>query len=45
MGKGEVMQLNIPTKGDEIKVKLLNKDVELKPLNYDHIKRIFKSEA
>lgn len=45
IGKGEVMQLNIPTKGDEIKVKLLNKDVELKPLHYDYIKRIFKSEA
>ncbi|MBU4257299.1 histidine phosphatase family protein [Candidatus Parcubacteria bacterium] len=45
IGKGEVMQLNIPTKGDEIKAKLLNKDVELKPLHYDYIKRIFKAEA
>lgn len=42
--KGEVMQLNIPIEGDEISIRLLNRDIDLKPVHYDHIKRIFKSE-
>jgi len=44
LGKGEVIQLNIPIKGDEISIKLLDRDIKLSPLHYNHIERIFKLE-
>ncbi len=41
--KGEVMQLDIPAQGDKISIKLLNRDIDLKSVHYNHIKRVFKS--